>query len=477
MSILNQKQKVFGNIAALKTLTDGFPKLKVGSSFPSINNNGDSIAFLTDLIKSLIGYEELVRETVDTLVYSIKDIEGDVKKALKDELKSLVSCGVDPSIPAFIRSTNTGISFPVRKIDFANILLVDPNSVAGKLLYSDITTNLIDSSDFNTFLYQTIQNDGTVEYWGHTTSSQDILNIRFDSVDVSGINPNNTLNVKVNSIYDNKTLTELNNDYIDSISLFNTEAIVNNIVDTVFGSITSVLNKTRTMLQTDAKIGTIVDKIVNSTEDVIEDKVFTFTNAEIQKHEEIAALRKEGHQILEGADKIISKVPMDALTTFNNAIGSATTLEDKRSVVASNLDIMANYSAERSPSKVDIPTIKLNFIQQIINNLIRSIVNIVLSPKVVMIFMINFKIIYGPTASFTDAVEFMKKNKTLFHNIMKRVSKVIVKKLLTIALKKIAILVAQTAAKEEIEKAKSNLTQLLSLIGIPQSTLRLIKGF
>jgi len=346
-----------------------------------------------------------------------------------------VSCGVDPSIPDFMKSTSTGISFPVTKVDFANILLVDPNSISGKLLYNDITTNLIDSTDFNTFLYQTLQNDGSTEYWGHTTSSQDILNIRFDSVDLSGVNPNNSLNVKVNAAYDNKTLSDLNNDYIDSIALFNTENIVTNIVDTVFGSISSVLNKSRTMLETDAKIGTIVDKIVNSTTDVIEDKVFTFTKAEIQKHEELAGLRKAGHQILEGADKIISKVPISALSTFNNAIGSATTLEEKRTVVTNNLNSMAIFSAENSPSKVDIPTIKLNFIQQIINNLIKAIVNIVLSPKVVMIFIMNFKIIYGPTATFVDAVEFIKKNKTLFQNIMKEVSKVIIKKLLVPKLK------------------------------------------
>jgi hypothetical protein len=83
MSILSQKQKVFGDIAAFRTLTEGLPSLKTSSSFPSINNNGDSIAFLCDLIKALIGYDALQETVVTTLVYSLKDIEREIKNSLK----------------------------------------------------------------------------------------------------------------------------------------------------------------------------------------------------------------------------------------------------------------------------------------------------------------------------------------------------------------------------------------------------------
>ena len=66
MSILSQKQKIFGQVAAARTLTDGLPKLKTNSSFPSINNNGNTITFLCDLIKSLIGYEALQQTISET---------------------------------------------------------------------------------------------------------------------------------------------------------------------------------------------------------------------------------------------------------------------------------------------------------------------------------------------------------------------------------------------------------------------------
>ena len=53
---------------------------------------------------------------------------------------------------------------------------------------------------------------------------------------------------------------------------------------------------------------------------------------------------------------------------------------------------------------------------------------------------------------------------------------IIIKILITIVLKQIAELVAATVAKKQIEKGKSTLSQLLSLVGIPQETLRLITG-
>jgi hypothetical protein len=123
MSVLSKKKKIFGNIAAARALTESMPKLKLSSSFPSVNNKGDSITFLTDLIQSLIGYYALVNGVVDILTEAIDEIEVEVKKALKTELKSIVSCGINPSLPNFIKSTGSGIVIEVKKIDFSFLLV------------------------------------------------------------------------------------------------------------------------------------------------------------------------------------------------------------------------------------------------------------------------------------------------------------------------------------------------------------------
>jgi hypothetical protein len=137
---------------------------------------------------------------------------------------------------------------------------------------------------------------------------------------------------------------------------------------------------------------------------------------------------------------------------------------------------MAEESSKNVKIVKDKGSVKLNFIQMIITNLIKAIVGIVLSPKIVMIFLINYKIVYGPDAKFRDAIDFIKKNKKLFKQIMKRIAGLIIRILLAIAIQKITKLVAEAIAQKTIEKTKNRKSQLLSLVGVPPEALRAIKG-
>lgn len=469
-TIIDKKKKIFGNIAAARTLTEGLPKLKTSSSFPSINNGGNSITFLTDLIKALIGYEALLTTIVDIFTYSLTETEHEIKIALKQELKDIVSCGIDPRLPNFIKSTGAGIVIEVNKVDFLNQFKTDPNSIGGNLIYNDITNPLFNSTDFNAFLYGAIQNDGITHTW------HNILDITFNSQSTS-TRPNNTFIIKANSNYNTKTLTDLNNNFIDSLTLFNTQGVVNRIIDSIFGTISVSINKTRKQLEAEAKINNVIDNMINSdANDQIDDSYFTFTNDEVYVQEQEADARKKGILKLECCGKIAATIPVSYLSNFNTEISTTTSIIQKKDVINKHLVLMANQNASQSSNASDQYSIKLNFVQQIINNIVKTIIGIILSPKVIMIFMINYKIIYGPNATFTDAIDFMKKNKVLMHSIMTKISGVILKILVSIALKKIAELVASANAKKQTDKTKNQLIQILSLVGVPQEGLRLIKG-
>lgn len=468
MSVVDKKKKVFGKIGAYKTLTQGLPQLKLSSSFSSVNNNGDVISFLTDLVKSLVGYEALVSSVVDTITHILPRIEKEVKKALKLELKTIVSCGVDPSIPYWMKSTALPplpIVIELKKIDFANILRTDPNSVAGKLLYNDITTPLYNSSDFNTFLYGVIQDDGVSHYW------KNILEFTFNSV--SSGNPNNTLTIKAHPSYDNKTLTDLNNDFIDSLILFNTENIINKVMDIIYGTVSSNIGKSLKQLESEAKINTIIDKMVNNNnQNNLNDSAFSFSNDEILQQQLDAVNRKKGISSIVTSTIVPSSVPISNLTDFTQNINSAQTIIEKKDIVKNSLDKMAASSTANLNNLEDIASAKLNFIQQIITSLIKSIINMILSPKVIVVFILNFKIVYGPDATFTDGVDFIKKNKNLMSKIMKVIAEEIIKILLNIALKEIGVLVSSAMAKKQKEKGMLKLSQLQSLVGIPSNIIK-----
>jgi len=468
MAVINKKKKVFGKIAAAKTLVDGMPKLKLSSSMPSINNNGDAITFLTDLIKVLVGFQALVTTVVETLTNSLPKIELAIKKALKIELKSIVSCGVDPSIPPWIQSNGTGIVIEVRKIDFLDMLRTDPNSVAGRLMYNDVTTPLTISTDLNTFLYEVIQNPGIPYQWPQLNP---ILDITFNELSTG--NPNNTLTITATLPYNTQTLTDLNNDFIDSLQLLNSANVLNKIMDIIYGAVSSVAGISQKVLETEQKINGVVDKMVNNVnEGPINDSAFSFSNEETLKQQAEAAARKRGVKNIKTTNDIPSSVPISSLTNYNQQLSTATSLIQTKNVISSNLNNMANLSVINVPNPVDIASSKLNFIQQIITSIIKSIVGIILSPKVILVFLINYKIVYGQAATFSDPIDFIRRNKNLINEIMKVIAVELIKILLTIALKEISILVAQAIAKKQIEKNTNKLAQLQSLIGISPNLIR-----
>lgn len=469
MSVLKKKQKVFGNIAAARVLTEGLPKPKLSSSMPSINNKSNIILFVTDLIQSLIGYQRLVESVIDILTSSMAEVERVIKIALKTQLRSVVSCGINPSLPEFIK--RTGVVIEVKKIDFFNILKIDPNSESGRLIYDNVTSTYLDSTDFNTFLYGVLQNPDTGQTW------KGILDFQFQAVDPNGINPNNSIIIKANPAYFTKSLNDLNNDFVDSLSLFNVEKMINKIIDTIFGSISLTVKKTSKQLEAEAKIDMIVDKIINSDEgDTFDDSFFEFDNDEISEIEAKANERKQGFIRYTTSETFSATVPQASLTKLSSDLGTAVTIQERRDALSTNLNDMADATADRSPNAQDRLAVKLNFFQLILSNFVKAIVSFILSPKVICIFLINYKIIYGNSVSFSDAIDFIKKNKTLITSVTKKITETIVKQLMIIVAKEIATLMASVAAKRAIEKAKDKIAQLLSLIGIGQDKLRAIKG-
>lgn len=478
MSIIDQKKKVFGDIAALRASAEGFPKFKTNASFPSINNDGNSMDFLTDLLKSLVGFESLKNVVVTTITHNLEGIEDDVKLILKKELKKLVSCSVNPSIPDWVKhssvsSTATGINLELRKLDYLGLLLVEPTSQSGNLLYDDISAG-INSTDFNTFLYNTVQDDGNENSWGSVTQPQDILSLTFNSIGST----NNVINLRVSPYYSNpangKKLTDVNNDYIDSISLFGSDKMINSIIDSLFGSIAFTIKKSKKQLQKEAEIDKVINDIINADiTKVIDNSYFSFSNEDAKIFESIVNNRRNGVAILEGSTQFESSIPLDSLTTFNQQIFTATTTVQKATAISAGLDDLANKSVE-GVSGSDVYAMKLNFIDNIIKKLMTAIANVVLSPKLIMIYALNHSIVYG--SSFDDAIDFMRKNKTLIRSILNGIRDSIIAILLKEVLKAVTELVSKNLIETQIEKAKAQQAQLASLVGVPQETLRIISG-
>jgi len=475
MSLKDKKQKVFAEIAAAKTLTNDLVALQnqlIGeisgliNSFPSLNNGNDIILFLTDLLKSLIGQQEFINVIVETLTKYLDKFEQGLKKTLKTVLKEIISCSLSPSIPSYLKSTGSGVIVRVDKIDFFDMLKTDPNTPIGGLIYDNITSPLTDSSDFNTFLYGVIQDTPVTHTW------KGILTFRFYQ-NGSGTIPNNSLVIKTTPAYDNKSIVSLNDNYIDSIKLIDAKKFVNQLIDILFGSISVQQNKTRKQLQTEAEINDIIDRLANANANTeISDDFFNFTNAEVARQESIADNRRNGIIKVKTSTEFDATMPVEFLTGFTNDYNLTSTLVQQRSLIANTLNNMSDNLASQTPNSEDKQTIKISFAIDMIRNLIKSLANILISPKIIIIFLINFKILYGPTAEYTDAKDFIKKNKKLFNVLFKMLEREIVKLLMSYVMKEATKLAGQVALSKQIEKIQNRKDQILSLIGIGKDKIK-----
>lgn len=466
MGLLDDKKKVFGDIAALRVSVEGFPKSKLGNSLSSIKNlNTNSVDFLTDLIKSLIGFESLQKVIVDTLSSKLPLIEDDIKKALKSSLLSFISCDINPSIPDKFKHQNInpssiGLNLDLKKIDFLEIMLTDPSSNEGSLLYSDISSG-INSVDFNTFLFNVTQTPNFEYDWGLSTGNNSILSLKFNPI----ASPNNTLNVRASNFYsdpaNNKKLTDLNNDYIDSIKFLEPEKIINGILDSIFG--TTSTNKSDKQIIKEAQIEAIINNIVNSGEDVIiDDSYFKFSNEEMISFEEKITNKRKKVNVISTNKDYESSISIEDIIQLNNSIINASSMFDVGQQLNNGINTLANLATNNIPD-VDIPSVKLDFIESLIKQLTVAIINIVMSPKLVIIFALNYTIATGN--SFTDPIEFMSLSRDLFKRLIKQISDSIVKILLDEVLKQVTSLVEQHVVEVIKEKTKARRNQLLSLTG------------
>jgi hypothetical protein len=473
-AVLEKKKKIFAKVAAAKAMV-GNKKKKLTKSMDSINNKGNSLSFLSDLIKSLIGSAILIDIVVNFLSNNIEEIEDLIKNSLKEELQKLVSCGINPTVPAFL--TSPGIIIQVSKIDFLDLFKTDPNSTYGSLMYRDITSPLTNSTDFNTFLYGVIQDDGTQHTW------ENMLDITFNSVGATvaatvgtKYRPNNSLTIKLNPNFTLTKLPNLNNSFISKGKLIDSEKIINKTIDVIYGSVSSAIQKSLKQLQAEAEINDVIDRIVESNnKETIDDGYFTFSNEEVYKQQEAASWRKKGILKLECCNKVAASIPPQMLLDLNSELASAT-VYNKSEIIKNNINRMAEQNANNSDNPEDDTAIKWDFIQKVLNTIIKAIASAIISPKIIFIFLINFKIVYGESEEYADAIDFMKLSKNLFKIIIKKITEKFMKEMMKVVLFYIGGLTAEMVVKRQIEKSNDKKSQLLSLTGVSQEALRLIKG-
>lgn len=480
MGVVDKKRELMSKIAAVKALANS-KKDKVSSSYSSINNKLNSTKFLVDLISALVGAKKLKDYVVDMISYHLPEIEEAVKEGLKLELKEICSCHVNPLMPGWLRQGNAGIQIKVTDVDFFDMMKVNPTSFAGGLIYTDTAAG-IGSTDFNTYLYYTIQAAGTpnsVTQWGSSVTGIDILEAEF----IPNGTTNNVIKYTTSTDYSNKNLSDFNNDFIDSLSLFgnpgskSSSKIIASIMEDLFGSISSITNKSKKQITSELRFLKVIDNVLETETPKIDDSAFKFDKSTIAKIDKESNDKKKG--VKELKTDVITKVSVGAgvVSQSMTAIEASKNKVEEVNAVKESLDNAAQSQANSSSNEADKETIKTNFFIEIIKKLQRIVMSSIMTPEFITIFAINHQIIHGQNTSYDDPIDFIKKNRKLVRNIGKLVLNILLKLLLNLVIKELTKLLQEKLVGDKIERAKNKVSIYLSYLGVPQSVITQIRKY
>lgn len=238
MSLVDNKRGIVNSIGAYNSMLQD-PELPENTdSLASINNNDDPVPFLLDVIKVIAGSGVIETLTGNLLTNFLDESEP----VLKD---SLINQGIqedsNQELPNYFKPDGDGVNVPVEQIDLFDKLKTDPNSDMGSLLYGD-NVNSFDSVAYNAIT------TGNEETYGN-------LSIKY--------NDDDTFTLK--SATDDVNVGDWVSDFVNNGELINKDEFLTDVMDSIYGTVTSNSDKTEEQIFEELKILQTLENGINGS--------------------------------------------------------------------------------------------------------------------------------------------------------------------------------------------------------------------
>jgi len=253
----------------------------------------------------------------------MKSLDEDLLLYFKKNIVEYYFCSIDVAIPDnFFEYT----AFPIKSIDFFGILKVDPDSELGKHYYQNYENNL------DKLLYTAINNEGVEYNWNS------ILIIKY---------VNQQIYVKLDPSLKGKTIYNFVTLFLGKIQLFDNITIVSDVVDAVYGAVTSLNTKlSRKDLENKIKFEIMFDRISENVE--TDDSFYSFDNEEIN---EKVKNRQSGYYQYVDCELSYVKYDYSLLQGFLDDLSNGSQYNEE--IYNTNFDFMINQTSPAiSPSDI-----------------------------------------------------------------------------------------------------------------------------
>lgn len=238
MGLIDDKKSIFTTIGAYVSLREEQELPDTTNLFPSINNKDDIGSFLIDILKVVVGSTALQDLTGQLFTDFVDDVEPTLKDGVKKQLINYNS-GVYLSATTFA----SGISIDAADIDVFEKLKTSPVSDSGNLLYGT-------TESFDTKAYDAILNAGT------DITYKNLL-----------INYNSTLdNFTFKPVDSSTSVGDWFTSFIDDTAIIDKKEFLTNVLNSVYGSVTSNQNKSLEQILNEEKIKKLIEQVTEGND-------------------------------------------------------------------------------------------------------------------------------------------------------------------------------------------------------------------
>lgn len=237
--------------------------------------------------------------------------------------------------------------------------------------------------------------------------------------------------------YPGLTVYEFNYDFVMSIKLFDARVIASTLLDTLQNTTMGVDVGIVPMHQeaTDT-IKEIVKNIINSDDSVVDDCFHTFSNDRYDK-----LLSNTANKRLNKTDKFYSAKEILSTSLSGDVVNQEEVLH--RAIT------QAKVSVTEGVDEKDKYAVGYNFAFDLVENLVQAIVQAVLSPKVLLILMVNQKIVGNSNFSFADITKMIRQ---IITSLVKEVRDLVVQELLKLVMEQLEPIIQMMSSALVLEQ-------------------------
>lgn len=409
-----QAQEAIAAIGAMQTIVKNFPisllsalnPKKYDSALEFIIDVLSSIGITTkDIIEYILTYAIIPNFNVDKLQkldeYYDADLNSPFISGLEDVLKStiaftlseLLSCSIRPIIPdRFIENEygTGGIDISIASCDPTNLLETCPTSRVGKYLYSDVysdtTPNDLDKcKDLNAVMWYSVYKDDVT--WSGTTQDKKIFTLHNTTTC-------NSFKLSIDKSYQNATLFKFNKDYLDNVKLLSPKVIITGLYDELVNGLPMAGVSYRLSNEfSDAVLGNVIRNTIRNDDLEINDCYYSFSNTDWDDLIEEYELRKYNAKRLNSETAGAIEIDKEAVIKSLEDASNAEIVPDQTTTIERTFDeISATPTKDASLTMSDGIELAYNnnWLYELLIGMIRPIVKSVLSPKIMVLLLINY---------------------------------------------------------------------------------------